>query len=193
MKITSSEFVFGLVKNGNTLNPKIPQVVLYGRSNAGKSSTINKLTNRRSLARVSNTPGRTKEINVFLINKAWYLIDMPGYGYAKASKSEQIKLAELVNWFIEKSETNNRKSILLVDSKIGLTESDLAVFQILKEKNESILILLNKIDRLNQKELHQTLTTVAEQLPQDTVIISFSAKTGFGLDKLWKIIMGKKI
>ena len=187
MEITSAQFIQGIVPGPTTWNPQIPQVVLYGRSNAGKSSTVNLLTGKK-LARTSDTPGRTTEANLFLVNNAWYLIDTPGYGYATASKSQAESIKQLISWFIHETETDHRKSILIIDSKIGLTDLDREVLKLLINKGESITILLNKIDRLKQSEVAKTLNQVRAEVSPDIAIIPFSSKTGKGEDKLISIL-----
>ncbi len=192
MQITSAQFVQGIVPGPVTWNPAIPQVVLYGRSNAGKSSTVNILTKRNALARASNTPGRTKQANLFLINQSWYLVDMPGYGYAKASKSDRETITHLISWFIRETAADHRKSVLIVDSKIGLTDSDREILNLLIEQGESIVILLNKIDRLNQSNVAKTQNKVRAEVPADIAVIPFSARTGKGSTAFWDIIEGIK-
>jgi len=98
MKITSAKFIKGMVGPDDSLNSKIPQIAFIGRSNAGKSSLLNSLTNSKKLAVTSNTPGRTKEINVFLINESHYFMDLPGYGYARAGGETLEKLSQLIFW-----------------------------------------------------------------------------------------------
>lgn len=191
MQIVSTQFIKGVVKGGSGWDHAIPQVVLYGRSNAGKSSTVNILTGKKALARASNTPGRTKEANFFLINNSWYLVDMPGYGYAKASKSDREDIKNLISWFIDEAETESRKSVLILDSKIGLTESDREILEMLIARGESIIILLNKIDRLTQSEVSMTQNLVRKEVPADITIVPFSSRTGKGIDKLWQAIESK--
>lgn len=190
MKIISAHFVKGLVQGDTRYDPETPQVVIYGRSNAGKSTVINKITNRTALAKVSNTPGRTREANLYLINKSWYLIDMPGYGYAKTSKTDREMFSDLIHWFIRTTKTTNRKSILILDSKIGLTDLDREILHELTEQDESITILLNKVDRLKQKEVMAVLNEVKSEVSPDIDIIPFSSRTGKGLAKLHAIITG---
>lgn len=183
MQINSAQFIQGIVPGPTTWDRTVPQVVLYGRSNAGKSSTVNLLTGKK-LARTSDTPGRTKEANLFLINKQWYLIDMPGYGYAKTSKSDSESIHQLISWFIHDTETEQRKSILIIDSKIGLTDSDRDILNLLIHKGESITILVNKIDRLTQSEVAKTVNQVRKEVSPEITVIPFSAKSGKGKEQL---------
>lgn len=189
MNIKSAQFLTGIVPTSNPLDPTIPQVVLYGRSNAGKSSTVNCLTGNKKLARASDTPGRTKEANVFLIDRSWYLIDMPGYGYAAASKNDRESIHDLIAWFIRETETEQRKSVLIIDSKIGLTDSDREILTLLMEQGESVVILMNKIDRLTQAEVSATAKKVRAEISAEIPLIPFSAKTGKGIPALLDLIV----
>lgn len=179
MQINSVEFIQGIVPGEVTWDVTIPQVVLYGRSNAGKSSTVNLFTGKK-IARTSDVPGRTQEANLFLINKSGYLIDMPGYGYAKASKVARESISNLIHWFIHNARVEQRTNLLIVDSKIGLTDSDKEILQMLIDQGEIIFILLNKIDRINQSDLSKILKQVRSEVPDSIEIVPFSSKTGKG-------------
>src|SRR3989344_2302589 len=100
MQITSAEFVKGVVGEDEILTDGTPQIAFIGRSNVGKSSVINSLAQKKDLARTSAFPGRTQEINLFLINRSFYLVDLPGYGYAKMSKEKQFELQDLIAWYL---------------------------------------------------------------------------------------------
>lgn len=191
MEITSAEFVKGIVLGDTNYDTQLPQVVLYGRSNAGKSTLVNTLTKRNALARISNTPGRTKQANLFLINKNWHLIDMPGFGYAKASHTDRETIQRLVQWFITEAPAVTRKSILIVDSKIGLTDLDREMLHQLIEQDESIIILLNKIDRLNQSDVAKTKNALLKEIPETIPVVLASTKTGKGIHGLLDLIQGK--
>lgn len=181
MEIHSAEFIKGIVQDRyEGIDVTLPQVVFYGRSNAGKSSTINMLAGRNKLARTSQTPGRTTEINFFLMNESWYLVDMPGYGYARASKKQRETLQYLISWFITDTACYERISVMIIDSKIGLTEADWDIFNLLQEKGEHIIILMNKIDRLNQKTQSLMIKKIRQSIPEEIPLIPFSAKTGRG-------------
>ena len=192
MEIHSAEFIKGMIQDRyEGIDVTLPQVVLYGRSNAGKSSTINALTGRKKLARTSHTPGRTREVNFFLINNAWYLVDMPGYGYARASKRDRETLRYLIEWFSTDTDAHQRVNIVIIDSKIGLTDDDRAIIALLQKRGEMIIILMNKIDRLNQKMRHQMTQKITEQVPPHAHLIAFSAKTGRGVRDVYELIFGK--
>lgn len=186
MKIQSAEFIKGVIQDRyQGIDTTLPQVVFYGRSNAGKSSTINAVAGRKALARTSHTPGRTREINFFLMDHAWYLVDMPGYGYARLSHKERATLQYLIKWFITETHADARLSVLIIDSKIGLTESDREILDLLMSQNERVIILMNKIDRLKQSELAHSIKRVAQDVPPLVTVIPFSAKTKKGLEILF--------
>ena len=137
MKITSAKFITGLVGDNELLRNGTPQIAFIGRSNAGKSSLLNSLTNSKKLAITSKTPGRTKEINVFLINNTHYFMDLPGYGFAKAGAQTLEKLSSLIFWYLFESK-NNPKVVILIDAFVGPTIDDLAqtIIKLNEERGE---------------------------------------------------------
>src|SRR3989338_1650650 len=125
MSIRSATFVKGIVGTDEVLNDHYPQIAFIGRSNSGKSSLINSLTNQKKLARTSPLPGRTQEINLFFINRDTYFLDLPGYGYAKVSKDDREWLQKVIQWYLFKSEYVQKKIVLILDAKVGPTDKDL--------------------------------------------------------------------
>jgi GTP-binding protein len=189
MKIKSAEFVKGVVEGKDFWEKDIPQVIFYGRSNAGKSSSLNAILGRNSLARPSGTPGKTREANFFNINESFYFVDLPGYGYARMSKLDQEKLRELILWFIGETEANKRIHVIVMDAKVGPTDLDKDMLDILnQERQEHVIVLLNKIDKLNQKELSAALKNAEVNLPEFVKLIPFSAEKKKGVDKFWSIV-----
>jgi len=184
MRITSAQFIKGAVTGSYDIDAGIPQVVLYGRSNAGKSTTVNHLTGRNALARASHTPGRTKEANIFLINKQWHLVDMPGYGYAKASKTDIQRIHRLITWFIKETNAAHRINVVIIDSKIGLTDLDREILENISERHEPIIILLNKIDRINQSDLTKVVRAVQSELGNAIPVVPGASRTGKGMHVL---------
>ncbi len=189
MDIKSAEFVKGVIIGKEFWDKNKPQFVFYGRSNSGKSSSINAILNRNSLARPSGTPGKTREINFYDINNEFYFVDLPGYGYAKMSKVEQEKLRQLILWFVDETEVASRTHVVVMDSKIGMTNLDREMLEILESSHSGKVIgLLNKVDRLNQKELSASLKKAKEEIPPFVELIPFSAVKKTGVDKFWEII-----
>jgi GTP-binding protein len=133
-------------------------------------------------------PGRTREINFFLVNDAFYLVDLPGYGYAKASRDARQKILDLILWFMNDTTAAGRKSVLLVDSKIGLTDSDREILKALIEAEESIVILASKSDRLNQSESSRAIATIRKDVPSEIPVLLFSSKTRKGIDAFWELV-----
>jgi GTP-binding protein len=147
--------------------PRLPEIILCGRSNVGKSSFINSLFNRKDLAKISSTPGKTRSINYYLIDDKFYIVDLPGYGYAKASREERIKWGKLVTEFV-----NNSGFIKLachfIDSRHKPTELDHQLNSLLKHNNLHYLVILTKADKLKQSELNPSKKMVTDAFPELT-------------------------
>jgi len=139
---------------------RAPEIAFAGRSNVGKSSLVNALTGRTTLARVSNTPGRTREINFFLLGSRLMLADLPGYGYARVSKEQSARWTELVFAYL-RGRPNLRRVVLLIDARRGLLEHDVEVMDLLDKAAVSYQIVLTKMDKLKPQELRETEINVA--------------------------------
>lgn len=144
---------------------RLPEVVLCGRSNVGKSSFINSLFNRKDLAKISSTPGKTRSINYYQIDNNFYIVDLPGYGFAKVSLSERKKWAKLIEDFFSASKMISLV-IHIIDSRHSPTELDIKLNRLLKELNLSYFFLLNKSDKLKQSEFKQSFRMLAEVFPE---------------------------
>lgn len=187
MKITSAEFKIGAMSVSQVPDQGIPQIAFAGRSNVGKSSIQNALLGRKGLVKVSGTPGKTREINFFLVNQAFYFVDLPGLGYAKISKTMRDKLGTLITRYLEKA-TDLRAVIYLVDIKTGGTDLDIEAIQFLRENNIATLVVGTKMDRFNQKELAQAVRTTETRLQLTDPILAVSAHKNKNLDELWSHI-----
>jgi GTP-binding protein len=183
MKIKSADFVKGIRGDDEILENEIPQVAFIGRSNVGKSSVINSVVNRRDLARSSAKPGKTTEINFFLLNKEIYLVDLPGYGYARASLEERDNLRKLIYWYLLFSNVEHKKIFMIVDSKIGLTDYDTEILRRLSEREKNIVVVANKIDKLKKSELKKQLDSIQE-LVGNYKVIPYSAEKKIGVELL---------
>ena len=148
MRITSASFIKGIVDDDPILGDGTPQIAFIGRSNVGKSSLINTLTNQGGLARTSSFPGRTQEINIFLINKSFYLVDLPGYGFARASSAGRDKISDLIHSYLFNSNYEQKKVVLIIDANVGPTDKDIAMLCALEDHKKSIVIVANKIDKI---------------------------------------------
>jgi GTP-binding protein len=189
MKITSATFMRGLIGDNEILHDGIPQVAFIGRSNAGKSSMLNTLTNQRKLARTSNTPGRTQEINVFLINDSHYFLDLPGYAFARTKMKVWQKLDKLISWYLFRSE-NCHRVVLLIDAEIGPTHNDLDMLAALTEAGKDIIIVLNKVDKIKKSHYLTQITKLKKEL-QGYVLVPFSSETRVGVDELTELLLAK--
>lgn len=181
MKITSAKFIKSLVGDDDVLYDGTPQVAFIGRSNVGKSSVINVLAQQKDLARSSPTPGHTKVINLFLINKQFYLVDLPGYGFARGSKENREILRELIDWYLFESEVSQGAVVLIVDAKVGLTDLDREMLADLSQSGKNVIVLANKIDKLKRGEQTKQIKMVSEQVaPYPVIPFSTIDKTGLG-------------
>lgn len=167
---------------------KRPQVAMCGRSNVGKSSLINRLLNRKSLARVSSEPGKTITVNLYDIDGQLYLADLPGYGYARRSMEDRKKWAHFIDKYLALDA--NILFLLLVDMKVGLTADDDAMLKYLVDGNFPFSIVLTKADKLGKTERAQCVERILAHpgIPADAAVIPFSSKTGEGAADLWEII-----
>jgi len=186
--IVSATFVKGLVEDCKELQSDFPQIAFIGRSNAGKSSVINALTNQKDLARTSSAPGRTQEINLFLINKSLYLADLPGYGFVKVSREARERLEQLINWYLFLSGYEQKLVVLIIDAELGLTESDLEMLEVLKKYKKNIIIVANKIDKIKKSNYAGQLEKIENQAGGPAVI-PYSAKKKIGVSVLAREIL----
>ncbi len=170
----------------------IPQIALSGRSNVGKSSLINSLLSRKSLARVSSAPGKTITVNFYEIDKKIFLVDLPGYGFAKRPKEDQIKWQTLTDGFFTKNPNIDRLAAVaqLVDSRIGLTDDDAAMVNYLREVGIPYFIIATKVDKLNATERRENLAAITADpvLDPETVVIPFSSLKNEGRDEVLRQI-----
>ena len=162
-----------------------PEIAFAGKSNVGKSSLINALMNRKSYARISATPGKTQTINYYSINDEMYLVDLPGYGYAKASHSEIEKWGKIIEDYLTKRESL-KAIIMLVDIRHEPGANDLMMYDWLKHYNHKIIIVATKSDKLKRSQLQKHVA----MLQKEDIILPFSSETKSGRDELWKIIEG---
>ena len=149
MKITSATFIKSATNKNNIINDGLPQIAFIGRSNVGKSTLINALTGNNKLVRSSSTAGRTQNINFFLINKSFYFVDLPGYGYARVSLEARYKLFGYITEYLFKSNIEQNKVVLILDAKVGITENDIIMFEELKKNNRSRSAKLRVAERIN--------------------------------------------
>lgn len=171
----------------------LPQIAFSGRSNVGKSSLINTLLNRKSMARVSSAPGKTITVNFYDIDSKLFLVDLPGYGYAKRTKVDQIKWSNLVDGYFTKNQNIDLLKLVvqLVDSRIGLTNDDIDMITFMNQADIPYIIVATKTDKLNKTEREKSVTSLITNpiLRQGTHIIMFSSESKEGKSDVWDAIL----
>ncbi|MEG1256946.1 ribosome biogenesis GTP-binding protein YihA/YsxC [Clostridium sp.] len=185
MEIKQSEFKISAVKPAQYPDDGMVEIAFVGRSNVGKSSLINTLTNRRKLVKVSGTPGKTRLINFFTINNGFYFVDLPGYGYAKVSKSEQANWGGMMELYL----TNRhqlKKVMLLVDSRHKPTGDDILMYDWIKHYGYEVIVVATKKDKLKKSELQRSSKVIREtlNLSNDDKIMFFSSLNRDGKEEL---------
>jgi GTP-binding protein len=183
VKITSAEFVYSAFSRAHWREDGRPEIAFLGRSNVGKSSLINSLLQRKGLARTSNTPGRTQSINFFLINEQFYFADLPGYGYAKVSKTMRSDWGVMAEEYLSDRD-ELALCVQLVDSRHPPTSLDLQLNDWLIHHNKPHLVVATKSDKLSNNELQRTLANARKGL-KGAKIIAYSSQTGRGRDEVW--------
>ncbi|HAS80918.1 MAG: putative GTP-binding protein EngB [Candidatus Nomurabacteria bacterium GW2011_GWE1_32_28] len=189
MKIISAKFIKGVIGEDKVFTDGIPQIAFLGRSNVGKSSLINGLTHS-SISRKSAFPGSTQEINIFLINKSIYFVDLPGYGFTRVSGIGKEKIGNLITEYIFNPNFNQKKILLIIDAKTGMTEQDIEVFEELEKHEKDFIIILNKIDKINQSDFHHRLVET-KKFAGEYLVFPCSSKTKKGLDPILNYILKK--
>ena len=169
------------------LHPDVrPHIAMIGRSNVGKSSMINHLTGQKALARVSSGAGRTQTINLYEIDKRFFLVDLPGYGYAKASKEQRELFGDMIRHYLESS-LQLRLALVIIDARIPLTDLDAGVIEWLQDTNIPFAIVLNKMDEVNKQEALKVHTALEERYP-GVQRIEHSIKSGKSRDEMLRVI-----
>ncbi|AKS39117.1 GTP-binding protein [Anoxybacillus gonensis] len=186
MKITNVEMVISAVKPEQYPAGQLPEFALAGRSNVGKSSFINKMINRKNFARTSSKPGKTQTLNFYRINDALYFVDVPGYGFAKVSKTEREAWGKMIETYFTTRE-QLKAALLIVDLRHPPTKDDVMMYEFLKHYNIPTLVIATKADKIPRGKWQQHAKVAKETLrliPDDELII-FSAETGQGKDEAW--------
>lgn len=186
MIIKNSEFVTSAVKSTGYPKSDLPEIAFAGRSNVGKSSFVNKFLNRKNIAKVSKTQGKTKLINFFKVNNEFMIVDLPGYGFANVSKSEQISWGKMIEGYLNKRE--NLKSVfLLVDVRHEPTNDDIMMFNFIVERGFEPIVIVTKVDKLAKTKVAPRVEEFKEFFGIDSVY-PFSSQTGFGRDELLDLV-----
>ena len=189
INFNKAEFILSAVQPGAFLRDGRPQVAFAGCSNVGKSSVINRLLNRKNFARVGATPGKTTQVNYFLIDGRIYFTDLPGYGYAKVSKEERDRWGRLMeNYFQEQGLIT--LGVLIVDARHKPTADDVTMCTWFKESGCPLIVVANKLDKLKKNEIEPNLQRIWDtlELPDTAALIPFSAEKGIGKTELLSAI-----
>jgi GTP-binding protein len=194
MKVTSAEHHRAAHEAGQLIRDGLPQIAFVGRSNVGKSSLINKLLGRSGLARTSSTPGRTRAIHYYLVDRSFYFVDLPGYGYAKAGFSDRAGWARLIDEYLRDASLRPERGqaparvVLLVDAKIAGSPLDAEAARYLQRFEVGLVVAVTKIDRVPRSQRPRCLADVASLLAasRELPLFPVSAKTGEGIRELWR-------
>ena len=182
------EFLRSAVKESDFPADTLPQIVFAGKSNVGKSSVINKLLGRKNFARVSAQPGKTVHINYFVIDKQMYLVDLPGYGYARVSKAEQQRWGELMELYFAKGLLT--LGIQIVDIRHKPTRDDVTMADWFRASDRPWVVIANKLDKIKKSQREDNLAVIRQTLllPEEVPVIPFSAEKGDGRDEVLALI-----
>ncbi len=197
IKVLSADFVTTATQPAEYPLQPIPEVAFVGRSNVGKSSMINTLANRKKMVRVSNTPGRTRTLNFFDVRlehrareRTVRLCDLPGYGFAKVSKSERLAWDRMIDAYLTERHTL-KVVVSIIDAEVGPTPDDLEMLDFLQDKPPRILVVATKLDRLNKAARKPRLKKLQQQLElPDNALVGFSSHEGLGHEELWRTLLG---
>lgn len=182
-------FVTSCASEAAFLRDGRPQIVFAGRSNVGKSSVINCLLRRKNFARVGSQPGKTVHINYFDVDGQFYLVDLPGYGYAQVSQAERARWGRLIEAYFAAGLISY--GVMIVDARHKPTANDLTMAEYFLGANEPFVVVANKLDKLKKSEIEPNLATIRADLalPDDCLLIPFSAEKGTGKDELVRVIL----
>lgn len=190
MNLHNAEFILSAASLSSCPKDGLPQIAFAGKSNVGKSSVINRLLMRKNFARVGEAPGKTTHINFFLIDKAMYLVDLPGYGYAKVPKAEKDRWAKLIESYFAHPDLITL-GVLIVDARHKPTANDVIMAQWFQQSERPYLVVANKMDKLKKSEIEPNLQTIRETLGLDVSVpmVPFSAEKGEGREQLLSHIL----
>lgn len=192
INIQKTEFVISAAKKADFPRDQLPQVVFAGRSNVGKSSVINCLLGRKNFARVGNSPGKTTHINYFKVDNQLYLVDLPGYGYARVSQAERARWGRLIEqWFQDPSLMT--LGIQIVDARHKPTADDCTMIECFKQSGKPFIVVANKLDKLKKNEIEPNLLQIRTtlQLDDSVKVIPFSAEKKLGRTELLSLVLGE--
>lgn len=190
INVQKAEFIRSAVSPSTFIRSGLEQVAFAGRSNVGKSSVINRLLNRKNFARVGAAPGKTTHVNYFLIDEALYLVDLPGYGYAKVSRAEKERWGKLMEAYFADPELMTR-GVQIVDARHKPTADDCTMVEWFKQSGKPFVVVANKMDKLKKSEVEGNLAQIRATLtlPESVKLIPFSAQKGEGRQALLSFLI----
>jgi len=189
MKVNQAKLVISAVSQKQYPKDSLPEIALAGRSNVGKSSFINRLIQRKSLARTSSKPGKTQTLNFYEINESFYFVDVPGYGYAKVSKQERNKWGLMMEEYFEQRKELS-SVVLITDMRHEPTKDDKQMYAYMKHLEIPVVVIATKVDKIPKGKRSSFLnrTKKSLEMTMDDSILAFSAETGEGKDQAWKYL-----
>ena len=189
MQVKNPKFEISAVSPKQYPKNDLPQIVLVGKSNVGKSSFINTMINRKSLARTSSEPGKTRQINFYNIDEKFYFVDLPGYGYSKMSKKEQEKVGEFIEQYLNKSDKISLV-IFLIDIRHSVSENDKLMYNYIISSGHNFMILANKADKIAPTKVTNSVNDLQKQINPigDAIMLPFSSQKKIYSEEVWKVI-----
>jgi len=189
VRAPAARFIKGIVGPDRILEDGTPQIAFVGRSNVGKSSLINSLTGVKGLARTSSFPGRTQEINLFRVERSYWL-DLPGYGYSRHSLDRKRELHRLIDWYLFKSACQPRLVVLIIDAEVGPTDNDFEMLQALEATGKPFLVVANKADKVRKGRAEARWKGLRAELAGRR-FVPYSSESGLGRRELEAEILGR--
>ena len=189
MNLHNVEFLLSAASNQHFPKDRLPEIAFAGKSNVGKSSVINRVLQRKNFARVGEKPGKTIHVNYFVIDKKCYLVDLPGYGYAKVSQAEKDRWGKMMESYFAANRID--LGVLIVDARHAPTNNDITMARWFLESDCPFVVVANKLDKVKKSQILSNLETIRVdlELPEDCAVIPFSAEKGTGRDELVKRIL----
>lgn len=189
MNVQNVDFLISAASPKDFPQERLPEIAFAGKSNVGKSSVINRILQRKNFARVGEKPGKTVHVNYFVVDKACYFVDLPGYGYAKVSQKEKDRWSKLMESYFAAQRID--LGVLIVDARHAPTNNDITMANWFMESGCPFLVVANKLDKLKKSEIIPNLQTIREdlELPEECPVIPFSAEKGTGREELFRLIL----
>ena len=189
MNVTKAEMIITAGMTSQFPVHNMPEIAFAGKSNVGKSSLLNAMLNRRALARTSSQPGKTQTINFYSVQDTFMFVDLPGYGYAKVSKSERERWGKLIEGYLQKRE-QLQKIILLIDIRHEVGSNDKMMYDWIKHYHNEVIVVATKMDKIKRSQVQKQLSVIRKGLglSGEDKLIAFSSETKQGKEELWKVI-----